>query len=146
VTSHTNRYVFKEGHLLQQKLGPERENEIAPLKSLIEAGVRVALATDNVPNSMFYPVWQSIFRRNRYTGEVVAPAQALTREQALRAATINGAYVTWEEDCKGSIEVGKLADLAVLSHDPLTAEEAVLKDIRAEMTFVDGRMVYSAQR
>ena len=144
VTSHTNRYVFKEGHLLKQKLGSERENEIAPLKSLIEAGVRVALATDNVPNSMFYPVWQSIFRRNRYTGEVVAPAQALTREQALRAATINGAYVTWEEDCKGSIEVGKLADLAVLSHDPLTADEEVLKDIRAEMTFVDGRIVYNA--
>ena len=146
VTSHTNRYVFKEGHLLKQKLGPERENEIAPLKSLIEAGVRVALATDNVPNSMFYPVWQSIYRKNRYTGEPVAPAQALTREQALRAATINGAYVTWEEDSKGSLEVGKLADLAVLSHDPLTADEEVLKDICAEMTFVDGRMVYSAQR
>jgi len=97
-----------------------------------------------VPNSMFYPVWQSIYRRNRYTGGAVAPAQALTREQALRAATINGAYVTWEEDSKGSIEVGKLADLAVLSHDPLTAEEVVLKDIRAEMTFVDGRIVYNA--
>jgi len=52
--------------------------------------------------------------------------------------------VTWEEDSKGSIEVGKLADLAVLSHDPLTAEEVVLKDIRAEMTFVDGRIVYNA--
>ncbi len=142
VTSHTNRYVFKEGHLLKQKLGPERENEIAPLKSLIEAGVRVALATDNVPNSMFYPVWQSIYRRNRYTGETVAPAQALTREQALRAATINGAYVTWEENHKGSIEVGKLADFAVLSNDPLTAEEDVLKDICAEMTIVDGRVVY----
>ncbi len=146
VTSHTNRYVLKEGHLLKQKLGLERENEIAPLRSLIDAGVHVALATDNVPNSLFYPVWQSIFRRNRYTGETIAPAQALTREQALRAATINGAYVTWEEDIKGSIEVGKLADLAVLSHDPLTADEEVLKDIRAEMTFVDGRVVFTAQR
>ncbi len=142
VTSHTNRYVFKEGHLLKQKLGAERENEISPLKSLIDAGVRVALATDNVPTSMFYPVWQSIYRKNRYTGETIASAQALTREQALRAATINGAHVTWEEDSKGSIEVGKLADLAVLSHDPLTADEDVLKDIHAEMTFVDGRIVY----
>ena len=146
VTSHTNRYVFKEGHLLKQKLGPARENEISPLKSLIEAGVRVALATDNVPTSLFYPIWQSIYRKNRYTGETIAPAEALTREQALRAATINGAYVTWEEDSNGSIEIGKLADLAVLSHDPLTAEEEVLKDIHAEMTFVDGRVVYERGR
>ena len=146
VTSHTNRYIFKEGHLLKQKLGPARENEISPLKSLIEAGVRVALATDNVPTSLFYPIWQSIYRKNRYTGETIAPAEALTREQALRAATINGAYVTWEEDSKGSIEIGKLADLAVLSHDPLTADEDVLKDIYAEMTFVDGRVVYERGR
>ena len=146
VTSHTNRYVFKEGHLLKQKLGSARENEISPLKSLIEAGVRVALATDNVPTSLFYPIWQSIYRKNRYTGETIAPAEALTREQALRAATINGAYVTWEEDSKGSIEIGKLADLAVLSHDPLTADEDVLKDIYAEMTFVDGRVVYERGR
>lgn len=146
VTSHTNRYIFKEGHLLKQKLGPARENEISPLKSLIEAGVRVALATDNVPTSLFYPIWQSIYRKNRYTGETIAPAEALTREQALRAATINGAYVTWEEDSKGSIESGKLADRAVLSHDPLTADEDVLKDIYAEMTFVDGRVVYERGR
>jgi predicted amidohydrolase YtcJ len=145
VTSHTNRYVYKEGHLLRQKLGIERENEISPLKSLIEAGVPVALATDNVPTSLFYPIWQSICRKNRYTNEQIAPAQALTREQALRAATINGARVTWEEDIKGSIEVGKLADLAVLSHDPLTVDDEVLKDIRADMTFVDGRVVYARE-
>ena len=146
VTSHTNRYVFKEGHLLKEKLGAARENEIAPLKSLIEAGVPVALATDNVPTSLFYPIWQSVFRRNRYTGEAIAPAQALTREQAMRAATINGARVTWEEDIKGSLEVGKLADLAVLSDDPLTCGEEQLKDIRAELTMVDGRIVYDAKR
>ena len=144
-TSHTNRYVYKEGHLLKQQLGAGRENEIAPLKSLIEAGVRVALATDNVPTSMFYPVWQSVCRQNRYTGEAIAPAQALTREQALRAATINGAYVTWEESIKGSLEAGKLADLAVLSHDPLTCGEQQLRDIHAEMTFVDGRIVYERE-
>ena len=141
-TSHTNRYVFKEGHLLKEKFGPARENEIAPLKSLIDAGVPIALATDNVPPSLFYPVWQSVYRKNRYTGEAIAPAQALTREEALRAATISGAYVTWEETIKGSLEAGKLADLAVLSHDPLTCSEEQLKDMRAEMTIVDGRVVY----
>lgn len=145
VTAHTNRYVYKEGHLLKQKLGPERENDIAPLRSLMDAGVRVSLATDNVPTSMFYPIWQSLSRRNRYTGESIAPAQALTREQALRAATLAGAYVTWEESIKGSLEVGKLADLAILSHDPLTVDEDAIKDIVAEMTFVDGRIVYERE-
>ena len=142
VTSHTNRYVYKEGHLLRQKLGPARENEISPLRALMDAGVPVSLATDNVPPSMFYPIWQSVCRKNRYTGETIAPGQALTREQALRAATLNGAHVTWEESIKGSIEQGKLADLAVLSHDPLTVDDEALKDISADITFVDGRVVY----
>ena len=146
VTSHTNRYVFKEGHLLKQKLGEAREGEIAPLRALMDAGVRVSLATDNVPNSMFYPVWQSVARRNRYTGEQIAAGEALTREQAIRGATINGAYVTWEEAIKGSIEPGKLADLAVLDADPLTVPEDALKDISADMTFVDGRVVYERSR
>ena len=146
VTSHTNRYVYKEGHLLKRKLGPSRENEIAPLRSLIDAGVAVSLATDNVPPSMFYPIWQSVCRENRYTGETIAPEQALTREQALRAATLNGAYVTSEESIKGSLEVGKLADLAVLSHDPLTVAADALKDVAADMTIVDGRVVYERQQ
>lgn len=142
VTAHTNRYVYKEGHQLQKKLGAARENEIEPLRSLVDAGVKVALATDNVPTSLFYPVWQSISRRNLYTGERIAPEQALSREQALRAATRDGAYVTWDEADKGSIEVGKLADLAVLSADPLTVDEDAIRDIAAEITMVDGRVVY----
>jgi len=145
VTAHTNRYVYKEGHLLRDRLGADRENDIAPLRALVDAGVPVALATDNVPTSLFYPLWQSVSRKNMYTGERIAPAQALSREQALRAATIDGARITWEEQSKGSIEVGKLADLAVLSADPLTVEEDQLKDIRAEITLVDGRIVYSQE-
>jgi predicted amidohydrolase YtcJ len=143
VTSHTNRYVYKEGHLLKERLGDDRESEISPLRSLMDAGVTVSLATDNVPVSMFYPIWQSVARRSLYTGERIAPAQALTREQALRAATINGARLTFEEASKGSIEPGKLADLAVLSDDPLTCAEESLKDIRATATMVGGKFVWT---
>ena len=58
---------------------------------------------------------------------------------------MGGAYLTFEEDQKGSIEDGKLADLAVLTDDPLTCAEDDLKDIKAETTIVDGRIVYQRE-
>jgi hypothetical protein len=142
VSAHTNRYVYKEGHLLQKRLGPDRENEIAPLRSLIDRGIRVSLGTDNTPVSMFYPIWQAVTRFNLYTQLAVAPEQKLTRKQAIRAATINGAWMTFEEHLKGSLEPGKLADVAVLNEDPLSVPEDALKDIRADLTIVGGRVVY----
>jgi predicted amidohydrolase YtcJ len=144
ITTHTNRYIFKEGHLLQKRLPPERHTEIAPVRSLVDAGVGVALATDNVPVSLFWPVWQTISRMNRYTDQPVVPEQALTREQAVRCATLNGAYLTFDEGKKGSLEAGKLADLAVLSDDPMTVEEANIREISARMTMVGGRIVYES--
>ena len=72
----------------------------------------------------------------------IRPAQRLSRADALRAATIEGAYVSFEEDEKGSIELGKLADLVVVSDDPMTCAEIRIRDIRAELTIVGGRIVY----
>ncbi len=143
MTSHTNRYVYKAGHLVRDEIGRAVENTIAPLKSLGEAGVHVALATDNVPVSLFYPVWQAVTRYNMYSKDAIAPDQALTREEALKAATIEGAFLTFDEDVKGSIEVGKLADLAILTDDPLTCPADNIKDISAETTIVGGKVVYS---
>lgn len=142
ITTHTNRYVFKEGHILKERLPPERHREIAPLRSLLDAGVPVALATDNVPTSLFWPIWQAVTRYNRYTDSKVVPEQALTRGEALRCATINGAYLTFDENKRGSIEPGKLADLAVLTGDPLSIDEQDIRDISAEMTMVGGKIVY----
>jgi predicted amidohydrolase YtcJ len=142
VTAHTNRYVFKEGHLLRKRLGVERENEIVPLRELMARGVKVTLSTDNVPVSLFHPVWHAVARRSRYVDDAIAPDQGLTREQALRCATANGAWLSFDEHKKGAIEPGKLADLAVLDADPLTVDEAGLKDISAAMTFVGGKLVY----
>jgi predicted amidohydrolase YtcJ len=142
LTTHTNRYVYKEGHLLRERLGKARENEISPLRTLRAAGIAVSLATDNVPTSMFYPIWQAVSRYNRYAAGAIAPDQALSREDALRAATVDGAFVTWDEKKKGSLEPGKLADFAVLDRDPLTVPIDELKDIRALATYVGGREVY----
>ncbi len=142
LTTHTNRYIYKEGHLTGERLGRDAENSIVPLRALCDAGVRFSLATDNVPVSMFHPVWQSVARISRYTERSIAPAQKISRKEALRAATIDGAYLTFEEHEKGSIEVGKLADLVVLSGDPLTCEDEELREIIAELTIVDGKVVY----
>jgi len=74
---------------------------------------------------------------------VLGPEERLTREQALRMYTINNAYMTFEDDIKGSIEVGKLADLAVLSDDILNCPEDAIKDIRAETTILGGKIVHT---
>ena len=68
--------------------------------------------------------------------------QRITIEEALKAYTLNSAYATFEEDLKGSIEPGKLADFAVLSDNPLLVQKDQIKDINVEMTFLGGKIVY----
>jgi predicted amidohydrolase YtcJ len=142
LTAHTNNYLHKGLSVLAQKLPPERHGEIVPLRSLLDAGVKVALSTDNTPVSSFLPIWQTLRRSPYHSQERIAPEQALTRADALRCATINGAYLTFDETKKGSLEPGKFADFAVLSADPLTVEEVGIADIRALMTMVGGKIVY----
>ncbi|MBK19247.1 MAG: hypothetical protein CMM52_10485 [Rhodospirillaceae bacterium] len=142
MTSHTNRYIYKYGHIVRDEIGEARENEIAPLRSVIEAGIPISLATDNVPTTLWYPVWQTVTRYNMFIDDQIAPDQALTREQAIQCATRNGAYLTGEEDVKGTLESSKLADIAILDKDPLSCPENDLKDITAEMTIVGGKVVH----
>src|SRR5262249_47436056 len=142
LTTHTNNYLYKGLDAQAQRLPSERHDEIVPLKSLIEAGVRVSLATDNVPISLWLPVWQTIARESFQMRQRVAPAQALSREEALRCATCDGAYLTFDEDRKGSLQPGMLADLAMLSADPLTVEESAIAGIKSVMTMVGGKIVY----
>jgi hypothetical protein len=123
LTTHTNASLYKALDALAERLPPERHDDITPMKALREAGVPVTLATDNVPISLWGPVQQTILRRDFKSGRVVGAGQALGRAEALRCVTQNGAYLTFDEDRKGTLEPGKLADLAVLSADPLTVEE-----------------------
>ncbi|MBT5456261.1 MAG: amidohydrolase family protein, partial [Rhodospirillaceae bacterium] len=142
MSSHTNRYIYKHGHVVRDKIGAENENDIAPLRRLVDAGVHIGFATDNVPTTLWYPVWQAVTRYNREIDAPVAPDQALTRMEALRCATIETAHLTFEEDIKGSLEPGKLADLIILSDDPLTCPENDIKGITSELTIVDGSIVH----
>jgi predicted amidohydrolase YtcJ len=91
---------------------------------------------------MFQPIWQAVARTSYHTKQRVGPEEALDRAEALRCATMHGAYLTFDEDKKGSLEPGKFADLAILSADPLTVKEESVADIRSLMTMVGGRIVY----
>ena len=84
----------------------------------------------------------AITRKDGVTGQVIGPDQKISRADALRAFTINGAYLSFEEHIKGSIEVGKLADLAVLSADLLTVPEDDIRQIQVLMTMVGGKIVF----
>ncbi|MEA2965704.1 MAG: hypothetical protein QOI46_5802, partial [Alphaproteobacteria bacterium] len=136
LTTHTNNYLYKGLHAQAQRLPPERHGEIVPLRSLLDAGVKVSLATDNVPVSPFLPIWQTVARTSYQTKERIGAGEALSRADALRCATVNGAYLTFDENKKGSLEVGKLADLAVVSADPLVTEESSIPDTHSLMTMV----------
>ena len=132
---------------LDQAVVPTREmgadaDRIAPLRALIDAGVPVSLATDNVPPTMFHTIWHAATRRTQETGQPFAAEQCLTREEALACASREGAYLTFEEDEKGTLEPGKLADIAVLSDDPLAVDDDRLPGITADLTLVGGKIVY----
>ena len=73
---------------------------------------------------------------------MIGPEQAVTREEALRMMTVNAAYLTFDEARKGSIEIGKLGDLTILSDDLLTVPAERIKDIVPEATIVGGQVVY----
>lgn len=82
-------------------------------------------------------------RESKATGKVSGPEQRISREEAIRTYTINGAWQDHMEHIKGSIEVGKLADFCVLDEDILTVDAHRIKDITTLMTIVGGKIVYN---
>ena len=112
-----------------------------PIRKLLDAGVPVALSSDNVPYSMLWTMWEALARWDADSERRIGDSH-LTREEALRLVTQTGPLLTWEEDRKGTLEVGKLGDIVVLDDDPLACEEYRIKDIGVVRTFVGGREVF----
>jgi predicted amidohydrolase YtcJ len=121
-----------------EHLGIERAKWLHPLKTLLNAGIKVAGGSDcpMEPLSALLGIQEAVLRKD-------FSEQCLSFEEALRMYSVDAAYSSGEEEIKGSIEVGKLADLTVLSNDPLTVPTDEIKDIPVEMTVIDGKVVYS---
>lgn len=132
------------GNMMIGITGEERAAYHWPLKSLFEAGVNVSNSSDA---SVTYPDWRqgvesAVLRKDKATGEVIGPEQCITVEQAIRSYTINGAWQDHQDNVRGSIEVGKLADLTIIGDNVLTIDPNKIHDIPIIATIVGGQTVY----
>jgi len=137
-------YVYYHGEKMKE-YGAERLNWMFAVRSFLDAGVRVTQTSDYPPGP-FEPMMalQSSVTRTDSKGNVWGPRQKVTVEEAIRVGTLHGAYASFEENLKGSIESGKLADLVVLGRDPLREDPMSLIRIPVERTMAGGRWVFES--
>ena len=143
-----------DGPALSQILGVERMASLQPYRAILDAGVIVAGGSDHMikldpreslnPYDPFFGMWM-VATRIAADGEVYNPEQRTSREQALRMWTWNAAYLSFEEDVKGSLEPGKYADFVVLDRDILTCPDDELRETRVLETLLAGRTVYKSE-
>jgi hypothetical protein len=137
-------YVYYHGEKMRE-YGEERLNHMFAVRSFLDAGVRVTQTSDYPPGP-FEPMMalQSSVTRTDSRGKVWGPRQRVTVEEALRVGTMHGAYASFEEGLKGSLEAGKLADLAILGQDPLRVDPMKLISVPVERTMAGGRWIYES--
>ena len=137
-------YAYYHGEKMKE-YGSDRVNNMFALRSFIDAGIRPTQASDYPPGP-FEPMMalRSEVTRTDSKGNVWGPRQRISVEEAIRVGTMNGAYASYEEHSKGSIEAGKLADLVVLGRDPFKVDPADLINIPIERTMVGGKWVWES--
>ncbi|MCG7853729.1 MAG: amidohydrolase, partial [Methanosarcinaceae archaeon] len=134
-------YELGPAHLLG--IGPEWASRYFPHRTYLEKSmISVGNSDWFVTSGNIAQQIYGVVTRKAYTGELIGPEQAISVMDALRLYIINGAYASFEESIKGSIEPGKLADMVVLDRDILTIPHEELKDMKVEMTLVGGEIVY----
>ncbi|UCC83929.1 MAG: amidohydrolase [Gemmatimonadota bacterium] len=138
--------LYYEGDSFVRNIGPEIMARHTPFKTFLDAGIRMASGSD-YPNNSPDP-WVGIYamrtRVHEISGEAYGLEQTIPLIEALKTFTINGAYLTYDEEIRGSLEAGKLADLVILDADLLNAADEELLDMAARVlvTMVGGDIVY----
>ena len=137
-------HTFYWGDWHARIIGEEKGRFISPTRTALDKGLVVTSHTDApvaLPNLM-QVMWATVNRVSR-SGRVIGPDQRVTPAEAFRMITLDGAYQHFEEDEKGSLEVGKLADLVILSDNPITIDPMEINRIQVMETIKEGRTVYT---
>jgi predicted amidohydrolase YtcJ len=139
-------HAIDDGRWAEGRIGPERAKGTYAFRSLLDAGVTLAFGSDwsVAPMNALMGIYAAATRRTldgKHPGGWI-PEQKITVAEAIRAYTMGSAYASFDEKTKGSIEPGKVADIAVLSMDILTVRAEEIANARVVMTVFDGRIVY----
>lgn len=140
-------HCIDDGVWAEKRIGPERIKYTYPFKSFLEAGVKLCFGTDwyVAPLNPMLGLYAAVTRRtlDEKNPDGWIPEQKISIEDAIKCYTINSAYAAFEENIKGSIETGKLADMIVLSDDLLSIDPINIKDVEVLMTIFDGKIIYT---
>jgi predicted amidohydrolase YtcJ len=139
-------HCIDDGVWAEKRIGPDRIKYTYPFKSFLDAGAKICFGTDwyVAPLNPLLGLYAAVTRRtlDDKNPDGWVPEQKISIEDAIKCYTIYSAYASFEENIKGSIEVGKLADLVVLSEDILTIDPIKIKDVQVVMTVFDGKIIY----
>ncbi|MDR4892420.1 MULTISPECIES: amidohydrolase [unclassified Chryseobacterium] len=138
----THAYLWGDWHY-SSVFGPERASFISPAHSALKAGITFTIHHDApvTPPDLITAVYAAVNRKTR-SGMILGPNERISPIEALKAITINGAYQLQEENIKGSIKAGKIADFVILDQNPLTIAPENLRSIKVLETIKDGISVY----
>ena len=139
-----NPGFFNENAEIYVKYYGDRVNYMFPLKSYLDRSITAALGSDApvIEADPMIGIYGALTRADKVSGVVAGECQRIGIMDAIRMYTYNGAYASLEEDIKGSIEPGKLADLVILSENILETPVERIKSVKADMTILDGEIVY----
>jgi hypothetical protein len=136
-------FIYYSGERYLSQVPAEVQPWLYPFKSLLDAGIIVAGSSDSpvVPHNPLIGIYAAISRRTE-SGRTVLSEEAVSLGQALAMYTLNGARASLEDNIKGTLAIGKLADIVMLSADPLRSSPEMIKEIQVDMTIIGGEVAY----
>lgn len=135
-------FIYNLGPRYEEILQPEQLAHVVAIRTVLQDGIRMAFSSDDMPIGPMIGLYGAVTHRS-IDGAVLDPYERVSMAEALRLYTRDGAYMTFEENKKGAIMPGMLADMIVLNENPLTVAPSQIMNMKVDMTMVGGRIVYT---